>query len=221
MAKYKCPNLGECDHANRNEIFERAPGEDLKCHGCGKLLDPISVPVPDFDSSKTLRIVIGIVVLIAIAGGGYYLWHPTPTPTVAPSGIAPASSETKALSKQSQDKLTSGDAVGAEEVGSRAAANEMIKLAIAKMTQGKLEEAEKDLREAHVRDPSQSLASYNLAILRLKQGRHDDALKEFEASFIAGFSYFDKMDQDPDLDAVRKDARFTKLVALYRNKRAK
>lgn len=44
-----------------------------------------------------------------------------------------------------------------------------------------------------------------------------DALKEFEASFMAGFSHFDKMDQDPDLDGLRKDARFTELVAQYRN----
>ena len=60
-------------------------------------------------------------------------------------------------------------------------------------------------------------AAVSLAVLRLKQGRRDDALKEFEASFMAGFSHFDKMDQDPDLDGLRKDARFTELVAQYRN----
>lgn len=220
MAKYKCPNLGECDHANRNEIFERAPGEELKCPSCGRLLDPLTASVPDFDSPKALRIVIGIVVLVAIAGGGYYLLGSTPAP-VFTSGIAPSSSETKSLGQQSQDRLTSGDADGAEVAASKAAANEMIKLAIAKITQGKLDEAEKDLREARVRDPKQSLVPYNLAILRLKQGRYDDALKEFEASFVAGFSYFDKMDQDPDLNAVRKDSRFTNLVAQYRNKSVK
>lgn len=30
MAKYKCPTLGDCDKANSGEIFERAPGEELK-----------------------------------------------------------------------------------------------------------------------------------------------------------------------------------------------
>jgi len=37
---------------------------------------------------------------------------------------------------------------------------------------------------------------------------------------MAGFSYFDKMDQDSDLDVMRKDARFNVLVAQYRNKSA-
>jgi hypothetical protein len=38
-----------------------------------------------------------------------------------------------------------------------------------------------------------------------------------EASFMAGFSFFDKMDQDSDFDALRKDPRFVDLVAKYRS----
>ena len=92
----------------------------------------------------------------------------------------------------------------------------MLKLAIAKMAQGKLDEAEKVLLESRAKSPTQPLIAYNLAVLRLKQGRREDALKEFEASFVAGFRYFDEMDRDKDLDNLRKDLRFTKLVALYR-----
>jgi tetratricopeptide (TPR) repeat protein len=136
-------------------------------------------------------------------------------PTAA-SGIAPSEAETKALRKDSQDKLTAGDAASAEQAGNKAAANEMLKLAIAKMSQGKLEDAEKELLAARERDPKQSLVSYNLAVLRLKQGRKDDALKEFEASFMAGFNYFNQMDQDTDLDILRKDPRFNDLIAQYR-----
>lgn len=148
---------------------------------------------------------------------------PTAAPILEPqptnsSGIAPTESETKALRQESQNKLTAGDAVSAEQASSKAAANEILKLAIAKMAQGKLGEAEADLLAARDRDPKQSLVPYNMAVLRLKQGRKDDALKEFEASFMVGFSYFDQMDQDPDLDEMRKDARFNELVALYRNK---
>jgi tetratricopeptide (TPR) repeat protein len=136
-------------------------------------------------------------------------------PTAA-SGIAPSEAETKALRKDSQDKLTAGDAASAEQAGNKAAANEMLKLAIAKMSQGKLDDAEKELLAARERDPKQSLVSYNLAVLRLKQGRKDDALKEFEASFMAGFNYFNQMDQDTDLDNLRKDPRFNDLIAQYR-----
>jgi len=38
-----------------------------------------------------------------------------------------------------------------------------------------------------------------------------------EASFMAGFSLFDKMDQDSDFDGLRKDPRFVDLVAKYRS----
>lgn len=246
MAKYKCPTLGDCDHANRGEIFERAPGEDLKCPGCGTLLNPVAPPGSGGGSGgkKTPLIAAGAAVLVALAGGGYYFSAagnkpveappppapvveqapaPAPAPVAPPAapGIAPPEAETKALRQESQDKLTAGDAASAEEAGSKAAANEMLKLAIAKMTQGKLDEAEKDLLEARARAPKQALVAYNLAVLRIKQGRRDDALKEFEASFMAGFSHFDKMDQDPDLDGLRKDARFTELVAQYRNAPAK
>lgn len=236
MAKYKCPTLGDCDHANRGEIFERAPGEDLRCPGCGTLLNHVETPNVGSGGGKTKLIAVSAVVLLVLAGGGYYFSAKRSTaqeeakvepvvveqapasvvPTATP-GIAPPETETKALRQESQDKLTAGDAASAEQASKRAATNEMLKLAIAKITQGKLDEAEKDLIEARSRDPKQPLVSYNLAVLRLKQGRRDDALKEFEASFMAGFSYFDKMDQDPDLDSLRKDARFIKLLDQYRN----
>ncbi len=244
MAKYKCKNLGECDRANSGEVFEIAAGEDQKCPRCGigSMLEIVNTPAGGGGSSK-LPLIAGAAVAVALlAGGGYYFTAgsakapeapvpaevvvtPAPTPVpeasqAAASGIAPTEAETKALRQESENKLTSGDAASAEQAGNKAAANEMLKLAIAKMAQGKLGEAETDLLAARERDPKQSLVSYNLAVLRLKQGRKDDALKEFEASFMAGFSYFDKMDQDPDLDVMRKDTRFNALVAQYRSKPA-
>ncbi|MFM0119368.1 MULTISPECIES: tetratricopeptide repeat protein [unclassified Paraburkholderia] len=96
------------------------------------------------------------------------------------------------------------------------AAKEMVKVAIAQMSQGKLDDAEKELSDAAARDPKQSLVYYNMAVLRLKQGRTDDAFKELEASFLNGFSYFDEMQKDPDLDAIRNDPRFTALIKKYR-----
>lgn len=88
-------------------------------------------------------------------------------------------------------------------------------MAIADMTQGKLDAAEKALNDAAARDPKQSLVYYNLAVLRLRQGRADDALKEFEASFLNGFPYFDQMAKDPDLDGIRNDPRFIALLKKY------
>ena len=133
------------------------------------------------------------------------------------SGIPPSDAATKILRQQSEAELKNGNASEAEKASNKAAANETMKLAIAKMSQGKLEEAEQDLNDARKKDPKNSLVYYNTAILRLKQGRMDDALKEFEASFMSGFKYFDKIEQDTDLATVRKDPRFVKLVAQYRS----
>lgn len=207
------------------------------------LLDPVANPVGGMNGNGKLPIIAaGIAAVLILAGGGYYTFRSvnlskvpvvtqesaavTPAVAVAVAsdvatiptnpGITPPDAETKALRQESQEKLTSGDAVSAEQVSSKAASNEMLKLAIAKMAQGKLDEAEKDLVEARARDPKQSLVYYNTAILRLKQARVDDALNEFEASFVAGFSYFDQMDQDRDLDSLRKNPRFTNLVTKYR-----
>jgi predicted Zn-dependent protease len=90
-------------------------------------------------------------------------------------------------------------------------------VAIADMAQGKLDDAEKQLDDAKARDPKQSLVYYNLGVLRLKQSRTDDALTQFEASFLNGFQYFDAMAQDPDLDGIRQDPRFVALVKKYRS----
>lgn len=248
MAKYKCPTLGDCDRANSGEIFERSPGEDLKCPGCGTLLVAQMTPSTPSGGKKTPLIAAAVAAFALIAGGGYFYKKSATTvvepaapsaalavtaaaavsapaaPTIAQSpvkvsetGLAPSNAETKELRIDGDKKLTEGDAAGAEQASNKAASNEMLKSAIAKMAQGKLDEAEKDLNDAKARNPKQSLVYYNMAILRLKQKRTDDALKELEASFMAGFSFFDKMDQDSDFDALRKDPRFVDLVAKYRS----
>ena len=94
--------------------------------------------------------------------------------------------------------------------------NELLNLAIAHLEQGNLAEAEKDLQAARAHAPQQPLVAYNTAILRLKQHRVDDALRELDASFAAGFSSFDQLDMDNDLDPIRDNPRFVALVAKYR-----
>lgn len=245
MAKYKCPTLGDCERANAAEIFERSPGDDLHCPGCNTLLDPVQALTDGKRGGVNPAAIAGAVVaVVALAGGGYYfMGHKAAQPEAsaetmavpvaaaeavpaaspasalaAVAGIAPDEAETASLRAKGESDLKTGNADSAEQASNKAAANEMLKLAIAKMSQGKLDEAEKSLASARDLDPRQSLVPYNLAVLRLKQGRTDDALKEFEASFMAGFPYFDKMDQDPDLDGLRKDPRFIQLVEQYRKR---
>lgn len=236
MAKYKCPTLGDCDRANAGEVFERAPGEDLKCPGCSTLLEAQVAPSTTGGKSKLLAPLVAAAVVVA--GAGAYLFlkpqpetepivqaeasvaAPAQVDAVAPeaprSGIAPSDAETAEQRRRGEQALVNGKASEAETAGSQAAANEMMKLAIAKMAQGKLDEAEKELLAARARAPQQPLVYYNMAVLRLKQARTDDALKEFEGAFLAGFTHFREMDADTDLDQLRKDPRFDKLVKQYR-----
>lgn len=237
MAKYKCPTLGDCDKANSGEVFERSPGDDLKCPECATLLElqaGSSGGAGGGNKKVLVATIAGVLVLAVGAGGYWYMSRPILAATaiveaapelieaaqvLAEQGksamLAPDDEKTRALRIEGDQKLASGDAMGAEAASSKAAANEMLKAAISKMAQGKLDEAEKELGEARVRDPHNVLVSYNMAILRLKQNRTDDALHEFEGSFKDGFSYFEQMAQDRDLDTLRKDKRFQDLLSRY------
>lgn len=238
MAKYKCGTLGDCERANLGEVFERSAGDDLNCPGCAMQLE-LQAPPSTGPGKRTPLIAAVAVAVVALAAGGAYLYlrpavmvasavaEALPAAAVAVAelaaatpaasvGIAPADTETKALRLEGDVKLASGAAAEAEAASGKAAANEMLKLAISKMSQGKLDDAEKELMEARARAPKQPLVFYNLAILRLKQGRTDDALTEFENSFANGFTYFEQMDKDTDLDSLRATPRFAALMQKYR-----
>ncbi|SDA76360.1 MULTISPECIES: tetratricopeptide repeat protein [unclassified Janthinobacterium] len=237
MAKYKCPTLGDCDNANSGEVFERSPGDDVKCPKCDTPMELQAggqAGAGGPNKKVLVAAVAGVLVLALGAGGYWYMQRPVmaaaalieAAPVVIDAVavaidaskdavLAPNDADTKALRIEGDQKLASGDAAGAETASSKAAANEMLKTAISRMAQGKLDEAEKELGEARLRDPHNVLVSYNVAILRLKQNRTDDALTEFEASFKDGFQYFDQMGQDRDLDTLRKDKRFQELLSRY------
>lgn len=237
MAMYQCNALGDCERANTGEVFERAPGDDLKCPACATLLEPKLPASAGGKRPGTLVLAAAAAVVLLAAGAGYvYMQQGAPNASVAQApvtspatqampaapaagatgGIAPSPAETAALRREGEDHLVDGKAQEAEAAGSKAAANEMLKVAIAKMAQGKLDDAEKELVAARERAPNQPLVYYNTAVLRLKQARTDDALKQFEAAFMAGFTHFKEMDADTDLDALRADPRFAALVKKYR-----
>lgn len=241
MPKYKCPSVGDCDKANTGEIFERTAAEDIRCPDCSTLMVLQDQNKPTSSTNPKMIAIAALAVLVVVAGAGGGLYYKksravgatevAAVVAVAPvavarqasapvagnaGGIAPSDTEIASQRKDSDTKLTQGDAQGAESESNQVAAKEMVKVAIAQMSQGKLDDAEKELNDAAARDPKQSLVYYNMGVLRLKQGRTDDALKQFEASFLNGFNYFDEMAKDPDLDAIRNDPRFMALVKKYR-----
>lgn len=131
-------------------------------------------------------------------------------------GISPSEAETSKARRESDQKLGNGEFSEAEKRAARAAALEMIKTAVAKLGQGDLVGAERELMQARERDATESLIYYNLAIVRLRQQQPDEALRQLEAAFMAGFSHFDAMDKDSDMDSLRADPRFRKLLSVYR-----
>lgn len=247
MANYRCPTLGDCDRANAGEIFTRAPGDDLKCPGCGVLLEEIVGKGVNGGGGVPKAVLLSAVVagVLLLIGGTWFALHQlavfrvvkplastdnaalnTPAssagaalPTAsAPSGMMPSEAEALAKRQASEKALLSGKAAKAEMTSNQAAAIELIKVAVAKLNQGKLTEAEKDLQAAQERDPAQPLTYYNLAVLRLSQNRVDDSLKEFETCFKSGFKSFDQLDIDKDLQKIRADKRFVDLLTKYRPK---
>jgi tetratricopeptide (TPR) repeat protein len=193
---------------------------------------------------KSVKIAAAVF-LLALLGGGYWgyqkmnapvVLQPLPSsstaagvpagdakaPSVAaaeikpPAGLAPSENDTITLKKATDEALLKNKAAEAEASASKAAANELIKSAVAKIAQNKLAEAEDDLQSALKQDPKNSLAYYNLAVIKLRSNKKEDALRYFELSFQAGFPYYDKMEQDQDLASLRKDPQFSALVAKYR-----
>ncbi|MBH2010184.1 MAG: hypothetical protein I8H71_10835 [Xanthomonadaceae bacterium] len=139
----------------------------------------------------------------------------SPIQTTA-GGILPSDIETSNARREADKNLRNGEFSEAEKKAARAAALEMIKTAVAKMGQGDLIGAEKELMQARERDATESLIYYNLAIVRLRQQKPDEALKQLEAAFMAGFTHFDAMDKDTDLDSLRQQPNFKKLMGIYR-----
>ena len=131
-------------------------------------------------------------------------------------GIAPSEAETSSARRAADKDLGNGEFSEAEKKSARAATLEMIKTAVAKMGQGDLAGAEKELMQAKERDAAEPLIYYNLAIVRLRQKQPEEALKQLEAAFMAGFSHFDVMDQDHDLDPLRNNPKFKELMLTYR-----
>jgi tetratricopeptide (TPR) repeat protein len=242
MAKYKCAFVGDCDRATRGDVLELEPGADLKCPGCNNPMQLAGSQDEDGGQGRKKMVMAaaaGIGALV-LAGGAWFGLRGSAAPgqaqaaapaasvqtaapsgpvvktSATPSGIAPSDAEVAQQKAQAQASLTTGQNSQAASDSAKAASNEMVKLGIAKLAQGKYDEAEKSFKSALDVDPKQSLAYYNMAILRLRQGRSDDAMQQFEASFMNGFSHFDKLDDDHDLDAIRKDKRFGEMVAKYR-----
>lgn len=244
MAKYVCKNFGECNKAHTGEQIEVLPGMDPSCPECGSALVPVeSGGKFDFlfqpGVKRGLGATAALIAALLLGDDAIRIINriivssPPPEPPIpqtsgtrgtqsdsasgGPDRPYPSQREIDANRKRSEVALKNDMAKAAEDESRKAVAQEMIKTAIAYLDQNKLAAAEKELADAKERDPAEPLIYYNLGVLRIKQGKTDEALIAFEESFKNGFTAFDKMDQDKDLALLRKDRRFLELVKKYRS----
>ncbi len=76
--------------------------------------------------------------------------------------------------------------------------------------------AAQDLSEAAKLNASDYFVHYNLACVYALQGKQKDALDHLEAAFKAGFSDFNHLSRDTDLDNIRKSNEFKTLINRYK-----
>jgi tetratricopeptide (TPR) repeat protein len=245
MTHYLCKNFNTCDKADQRRPIELAPGSDARCPECGSALHATgqgpSKPEPEKgDSWKKLIPVLGAVVLVGGAVAGYVLnkgrqaeaqpTAPALQPAETSAGTAKRSECIVAStapqgavqtridqhSQQAEDALKKGQSVDARQANDHALALQLVKSAITNLGQGRLADAESDLKTALERDPDEPLVDYNVAIVRLRQAQPEAALKSLEQAFCKGFKSFAEMEKDTDLEPLRATPAFAKLVAQYR-----
>jgi len=84
------------------------------------------------------------------------------------------------------------------------------------MQQKKFNKAEDDLRRAKDLSPDSPSVRYNYASLHSLKGNVDLALDEVDAALTKGFSDYDALRLDPDLNNVRKHPEFRKILEKHK-----
>ena len=78
---------------------------------------------------------------------------------------------------------------------------------------GKLDEALKAHKKAAEFDQFAPVATYNVACVYSLQKKTDQAIKALEKAIKLGFNNVDQIEDDSDMDNIRKDKRFVKIMA--------
>jgi tetratricopeptide (TPR) repeat protein len=100
-------------------------------------------------------------------------------------------------------------------------ADVLTQIGITYYARGNHSEAERHYRRAVAADPSHTVAYYNLACVLAKQDKVRDALRELRRAVDSGFSSVTTMDDDRDLDPLRRDAAFREIRSLAERNAAK
>jgi tetratricopeptide (TPR) repeat protein len=88
-----------------------------------------------------------------------------------------------------------------------------LNLGVALARQGRTAEAIDHYFEASLQDPvNASIAYYNIACEYAKQNKREESIVWLEKAIRKGFSNWDHIKADKDLDSIRSSARYKELV---------
>lgn len=99
MAKFKCKNFGSCSLADAGKEFEIAPGGDDKCPECAMTLAPLQGGVDPEPLEKLKFIIAGVVVVVVALAVGGYLWRGgDQVVELTPESASPSAASTSTVS---------------------------------------------------------------------------------------------------------------------------
>ncbi|MDA0261884.1 MAG: hypothetical protein O3A21_06795, partial [Proteobacteria bacterium] len=108
---------------------------------------------------------------------------------------------------------TNASAQAPISVFERPALSELLQVAVLNLRAGQIKTADTLLRQIIARYPQMPLAYYLHASLLSRSGKKAEALGRLEAAVTNGFTGGNRLAQDPNLAALRSEARFKQLVA--------
>lgn len=93
---------------------------------------------------------------------------------------------------------------------------DMIRQAEHKIASNALSEAESLLSEARRQYGDDPMIDYNLALLHIRQGDPDSAVRNLRDAFQNGFRDFARLDASTDFASLKSDSRYSALITRYR-----
>lgn len=91
-----------------------------------------------------------------------------------------------------------------------------VELSYAQLAQGEDDQALVNLRKAAASGKTDALADYNLACLLAREGEVEESFRSLADAVRKGYSNRQLLETDPDLDRLRKDPRFARLIGEIR-----
>lgn len=94
--------------------------------------------------------------------------------------------------------------------------DDLIRQAERKIASNTFSEAEALLSEARRHYGDDPMIDYNLAVLRIRQGDPDSAVRNLRDAFQNGFRDFARLDASSDFASLKSDPRYSALITRYR-----